>query len=72
MSSTQWRSYSNLRDRLYYFEIVTNLGYYYIDLKKCDLSAKGKILKLDTSKETELVGDATKRLAVSDGFRPIY
>lgn len=72
LSSTQWRSYSNLRDRLYYFEIVTNPGYYYIDLKKCDLSAKGKILKLDTSKETELVGDATKRLAVSDGFRPIY
>lgn len=72
LSSTQWRSYSNLRDRLYYFEIVTNPAYYYIDLKKCDLSRKGKILKLDTGKNTDLVGDVTNRMEVSKGFTPMY
>ncbi len=27
VSSTQWRSFANLRDRLYYFDIVTNPAY---------------------------------------------
>ena len=39
VSSTQWRSFSNLRDRLYYFDIVTNPGMFYIALDKCDLRA---------------------------------
>ena len=72
LSSTQWRSYSNLRDKLYYFEIVTNPGYYYVDLKKCDLSPKGKILKLNTEHTQDLVGDVTDRLEKSDGFTPMY
>lgn len=72
LSSTQWRSYSNLRDKLYYFDIVTNPGYYYVDLKKCDLSPKGKILKLDTSDSSDLVGDVTKKFVKSDGFKPMY
>lgn len=72
LSSTQWRSYSNLRDKLYYFDIVTNPGYYYVDLKKCDLTPKGKILKLDTSKTSDLVGDITARLEKSKGFTPMY
>jgi len=72
LSSTQWRSYSNLRDKLYYFDIVTNPGYYYIDLKKCDLTPKGKILKLNTEKTSNLVGDVTDRLEKSEGFKPMY
>lgn len=72
LSSTQWRSYSNLRDKLYYFDIVTNPGYYYVDLKKCDLSPKGKILKLNTEHTQDLVGDVTDRLEKSDGFTPMY
>lgn len=72
VSSTQWRSYSNLRDKLYYFDIVTNPGYYYVDLKQCDLSPKGHILKLDTSKTSDLVGDVTKKFEKSKGFTPMY
>lgn len=72
LSSTQWRSYSNLRDKLYYFDIVTNPGYYYVDLKKCDLTPKGKILKLNTEHTQDLVGDVTDRLEKSDGFTPMY
>lgn len=72
LSSTQWRSYSNLRDKLYYFDIVTNPGYYYVDLKKCDLTPNGKILKLNTEHTQNLVGDVTDRLEKSDGFTPMY
>lgn len=72
LSSTQWRSYANLRDKTYYFDIVTNPGYYYVDLKKCDLTAKGKILKLNTENTTDLVGDVTERFEKSDGFTPMY
>ena len=38
VSSTQWRTYSDVRDVRYYFELVTNPGYYYIDLRTLDLS----------------------------------
>lgn len=72
LSSTQWRSYSNLRDKLYYFDIVTNPGYYYVDLKKCDLTKKGHILKLDTSKTADLVGDVTDKFVKHPGFKPMY
>ena len=72
VSSTQWRSYADIKNRKYYFDIVTNPGYYYIDLNKCNLKKGGKILKLDTSKETQLIGDANHALKDSKGFTPMY
>lgn len=72
LSSTQWRSFANLRDRLYYFDIVTNEGMYYIDMKTLDLYPGAPILKLDTSKETKIVGCANKYLKRSPGFTPMY
>ncbi|MDE7160261.1 MAG: linear amide C-N hydrolase [Muribaculaceae bacterium] len=72
VSSTQWRSYSNTRDKRYYFDIVTNPGYYYVDLNKVNLKEGAPVLKLDTSKETMLVGDATKAFKKSAPFTPMY
>ena len=72
VSSTQWRSYSNLRDRTYGFEIVTNYGYFYVDLKKCDLRPGASILKLDTTKTLDVVGEANKHLKKDKGFTPAY
>ncbi|MDE6811725.1 MAG: linear amide C-N hydrolase [Muribaculaceae bacterium] len=72
VSSTQWRSYADTRDRRYYFDIVTNPGYYYIDLNKCDLRKGAKIMKLDTSKHTMIVGEANKYLEKNPGFKPMY
>lgn len=72
VSSTQWRSYSNVRDKTYGFEIVTNYGYFYIDLKKCDLKKGASIMKLDTSKTMEVVGEANRHLEKSKGFTPAY
>lgn len=74
LSSTQWRSYADTRDLRYYFDIVTNPGYYYIDLNKVNLKPGAPILKLDTSspESTMLVGDASKALKKNPGFTPMY
>jgi len=72
LSSTQWRSYADLRSRRYYFDIVTNLGLYYIDLTRCDLRKGAPVMKLDTQGQTALVGDATSVLKRSEPFSPMY
>ncbi|MCM1292977.1 MAG: linear amide C-N hydrolase [Bacteroides sp.] len=72
VSSTQWRSFSNIPARRYYFDIVTNLGVYYIDLLKCDLRPGAPVLKFDTSKNTTQVGDITPLLEKTKGFTPMY
>lgn len=72
VSSTQWRSFSNIRDRLYYFDIVTNPGVFYIDLKKCDLRPGASVMKLDTSKSQDYIGDVTSKLVKHAPFTPMY
>lgn len=72
VSSTQWRSFSNLRDLTYYFDIVTNLGVYYVDLKKCNLRKGAHILKFDTARHTDVMGDITSKLEKNPGFTPSY
>lgn len=72
LSSTQWRSYSNIRDLRYYFDIVTNPGIYYVDLNKVNLNKGASVLKLDTSKSADLVGDITSKLKKSAPFTPMY
>lgn len=72
LSQTQWRSFSNIRDRKYYFQNVTDMGLYYVDLKKCDLSEGAPVLYLDTSKATDMVGDITCQMVHSEPFTPMY
>lgn len=72
LSSTQWRSYSVPCNLRYYFEIVTNPGYYYVDLHKVNLSQGAPVMKLDSSKTSDLVGDATARLEPTAPFPPMY
>ncbi len=72
VSSTQWRSFADLKNRRYYFDIVTNMGCYYIDLSKCDLRKGASVMKLDTSTETNLIGEANHALKKSEPFTPIY
>lgn len=62
VSSTQWRSYADLKNRRYYFDIVTNMGYYFVDLTKCNLAPGAPVMKLDTTKETLLIGEANPSL----------
>lgn len=72
VSSTQWRSFANIRDRRYYFDIVTNPGMYYVDLNKCDLRKGASVMKIDTSKSGDFVGDVTSRMFPTTPFTPMY
>lgn len=72
VSSTQWRSFSDIKNKRYYFDIVTNMGYYYIDLTKCDLKPGASVMKLDTTAETGLIGEANLALKKHAPFTPSY
>lgn len=72
VSSTQWRSFSNIRDLRYYFDVVTNPGIFYVDLSKCDLRPGASVMKIDTSKSQDYVGDATPHLFKTVPFTPMY
>ena len=72
VSSTQWRSFANLRDRRYYFDIVTNLGVYYVDLNRCNLRKSAPVLKFDTQKNTDIMGDITSKMVKSAPFTPMF
>jgi len=72
ISSTQWRSFADTKNMRYYFDIVTNMGCYYIDLSKTDLSPGAPVLKLDTSGHNEFAGCINKELRKSQPFKPMY
>lgn len=72
VSSTQWRSYSNLKDKCYYFEIVTNPGYFFIDLPALNPASLKSVLKLDTSNTSDVVGCANQHLKRAHPFNPMY
>lgn len=72
LSSTQWRSFADTKNRRYYFDIVTGDGMYFVDLKRCDLRPGSPVLKLDTSRHAHDCGDATRWLEVSAPFTPMY
>lgn len=72
LSSTQWRSYADIRDLCYYFDIVTNEGYYYVDLKTLNLSKGAPVLKYDTQKHPDMAGNINRHLHVSKPFTPMY
>lgn len=72
VSSTQWRSYANLRDRIYGFEAATNLGVFFVDLKAVDLRPGASVRRIVVSAMTDVAGDATQRLSPCAPFVPMF
>ena len=72
VSSTQWRTFANIHDLRYYFDMVTAQGIYYIDLKKCNFEPGASVMKLDTSKALQLTGEANGHLFPVAPFTPMY
>lgn len=72
VSSTQWRSFSDLKNKYYYFDLVTNTGAYYIDLNKCDLRKGAPVMKLTTSETQNIAGEVNSYLKKSNPFTPMY
>ncbi len=72
VSSTQWRTFANIRDRQYWFDMVTAQGIYYVDLKKCDLRPGRPVMKITTADMKAVCGDATSLLKPVAPFTPMY
>ena len=72
VSSTQWRSFSNIRDKRYYCEQVTNNGFWDIDLYKCNLKPGAPVMKLIVDESGTYIGEANKHLKKTAPFTPMY
>lgn len=72
VSMTQWRSFSNLRDLRYYFDLATNNGFNYVDLSTLDLYPGAPVLKLVTADQANEVGNVNNRLIQTAPFTPMY
>ncbi|MDE6783249.1 MAG: hypothetical protein K2J17_05955, partial [Paramuribaculum sp.] len=72
VSSTQWRSYANIRDLRYYFDMAPAMGIYYVDLNKCDLRKGASVMKFDTGSHMCTVGDITSKMVKTQPFKPMY
>ncbi len=72
ISSTQFRTLANLRDRRYYYDLATNNGIFYIDLTLCDLHKGASVLKLTVADYPGLTGQANKYLKKTLPFKPMY
>ncbi|MCE3076498.1 linear amide C-N hydrolase [Chryseobacterium gwangjuense] len=69
ISSTRWRSVSDQKNLVYYFETVFTPNTFWVDLKEFDLSAKGKIMKLDLSNFQTYNGKANSNFKESTPFK---
>ena len=68
ISSTRWRSVSDQKNKIYYFESVMTPNLFWLDLKKIDFSPKAGIKKLTLTNGKIYAGDAVKDLKDSDSF----
>ena len=72
ISSTRWRSVSNQKDKVYYFESTLTPNLFWLDLKKIDFSPKAAIKKLSLTNGEIYAGDAVKDLKESPSFTFLF
>lgn len=68
ISSTRWRSVSDQKNKVYYFESTLAPNLFWLDLKKIDFSPNAGIKKLSLTNGEIYAGDAVKDLKDSKGF----
>ncbi|WP_300686899.1 linear amide C-N hydrolase [Chryseobacterium sp.] len=68
ISSTRWRSVSDQKNRVYYFETVFTPNTFWVDLNDFDLSPKGKVMKLDLSNNNTYNGKSNANFKESAPF----
>lgn len=71
ISSTRWRTVADHKSGIYYFESALTPNVFWVDLRKIDFSAKGKVRKLSLGKDQRNVfaGDASSRFENAEPFR---
>lgn len=67
-SSTRWRSVSDQKNRVYYFETTLAPAILWVDLQKADLNAGAPVRKLTLTGGEEYAGDATAKFVNTKPF----
>lgn len=69
LSSTRWRTVSDQKNLVYYYEDPLSLTPLWIDLKDIDFSQGGEVKKLDVSKSQQYAGNVNEKLVDSKAFK---
>lgn len=72
ISSTRWRTVSDQKNKVYYFESTLTPNLFWLDLKKIDFSPKAGIKKLSLANGEIYAGDAVKDLKDSKSFTFLF
>ena len=72
LSSSQWRSVANAKNLIYYFGFFYEFSVFNIELGKLNLKEGAPVLKLDTSKHSDLHGCINNLLVPSEPFKPMW
>lgn len=69
ISSTRWRSVSDQKNKIYYFETVLSPGVFWVNLNDIDFSEKAKVQKLSLVNGETYAGDVTKEFKEAAPFK---
>ena len=73
ISTTQWRSISDQKNKVYYYMTTLNPSIIWLDLNDFDLNPGAPIMKLDMMDgKHSVIGNAVKAMKPSKGFTPMY
>lgn len=72
LSSTQWRSISDINRLRYYFKFSDSGGLFYVDMSRLMLTPGSPVLKLDTADHSDFYGCINHLLKESEPFTPKY
>lgn len=68
ISSTRWRSVSDQKNLVYYFETVKTPNTFWIDLKKIDFSKNAPVKRLSASKNEVYSGETSQQFVTTKPF----
>lgn len=69
ISSTRWRSVSDQKNLVYYFETVLTPSVFWVELNKIDFSSSSKPKKLDITNDNTYSGDVTDSFVETKPFK---
>jgi choloylglycine hydrolase len=69
IASTVWRTVSDSKEKLYYFESSYNPAIFWINLAKLNSVSTGNALKLDLSQRPMLSGEASDKFTPAEPFK---
>jgi choloylglycine hydrolase len=69
IASTRWRSVTDIKDRLYYFEPTLNPSIFWVELTKLKLEPGAKPAKLDLAGSPILAGEVSDKFVPAEPFK---